>query len=469
MVIMDDKSAVELLAELLEAVIDLPEDQGILPDDKVSFPSPEARERLEKAAISAEEREAALQLEGALTAIEALEEDEPLSPHIPPPSDLYDRISGRIDWVRLEQEAGSEINDGVVDPDAQMEEESSLRRSRRSRGASSDAGGAGNVQSRQEGARRSPGRRALALYAACLAIAIATTVGLIWGRVADEDGASVASVRVTITVTNTIIEIRETVPPIGGSQSNQVGFSEPSTGHRSDVEECAHALNAVLLYASPETSTNQTQTPGIERCLVKMETLRHEAAVACEEEFVRQRDGIVDGSESSKRGMGEVYLTYQACIAKYENVNITETSPASAMAQSAENLDDHVFYSTCAEVLKSWGAPLPEGSPGYRIGLDANWNGMACEVLPKDYSSIEGLQTPSAEDWDRIAQCESNGDWGLNNADTLFGGLQISIRNWILYGGREFAMRPDGASKEQQIEIAERMYADRGMAPWACR
>ena len=47
-------------------------------------------------------------------------------------------------------------------------------------------------------------------------------------------------------------------------------------------------------------------------------------------------------------------------------------------------------------------------------------------------------------------------------------GLQFDIRTWLGSGGGAYAPRADLASKDQQIEIAERVYAARGLSPWAC-
>jgi Transglycosylase-like domain len=61
-------------------------------------------------------------------------------------------------------------------------------------------------------------------------------------------------------------------------------------------------------------------------------------------------------------------------------------------------------------------------------------------------------------DWNRVAQAESTGNW--QDADSghngHFGGLQFSPSTWAEYGGLEFADRPDKATKNQQIEVANR-------------
>ncbi|WP_279571484.1 transglycosylase family protein [Streptomyces sp. 8K308] len=68
----------------------------------------------------------------------------------------------------------------------------------------------------------------------------------------------------------------------------------------------------------------------------------------------------------------------------------------------------------------------------------------------------------SDEAWDSAAECESGGVWSANEGNGRYGGLQLSLDDWERYGGLEFAMRPDLASRFQQITVAGRMLADRG-------
>jgi uncharacterized protein YabE (DUF348 family) len=70
--------------------------------------------------------------------------------------------------------------------------------------------------------------------------------------------------------------------------------------------------------------------------------------------------------------------------------------------------------------------------------------------------------------WDRIAQCESGGNWAINTGNGYYGGLQFDSQTWLGNGGGAFAPRADLASRTQQIAIANKVYAARGLAPWGC-
>lgn len=72
-------------------------------------------------------------------------------------------------------------------------------------------------------------------------------------------------------------------------------------------------------------------------------------------------------------------------------------------------------------------------------------------------------------DWDRLAQCESGGNWHINTGNGYYGGLQFSAGTWNAFGGNEFAATADQASREEQIYVAEKVLASQGWGAWpAC-
>ncbi|MYQ41944.1 LysM domain-containing protein [Streptomyces sp. LamerLS-316] len=69
-------------------------------------------------------------------------------------------------------------------------------------------------------------------------------------------------------------------------------------------------------------------------------------------------------------------------------------------------------------------------------------------------------------DWDRIAECESNGRWGINTGNGYHGGLQFAPSTWRAYGGGQYAPRADLATKSEQIAVAERVRRSQGLGAW---
>lgn len=70
---------------------------------------------------------------------------------------------------------------------------------------------------------------------------------------------------------------------------------------------------------------------------------------------------------------------------------------------------------------------------------------------------------PPAPNWDAIAQCESGGNWHADTGNGEYGGLQFKPSTWARYGG---VGNPAAASREQQIAVADRLFAEEGVEPW---
>ncbi|MFE6620846.1 transglycosylase family protein [Streptomyces sp. NPDC057740] len=68
--------------------------------------------------------------------------------------------------------------------------------------------------------------------------------------------------------------------------------------------------------------------------------------------------------------------------------------------------------------------------------------------------------------WDRIAQCESGGNWHINTGNGYYGGLQFAASTWRAYGGTAYAPTADRASKDQQIAVATKVQRAQGWGAW---
>ncbi len=68
--------------------------------------------------------------------------------------------------------------------------------------------------------------------------------------------------------------------------------------------------------------------------------------------------------------------------------------------------------------------------------------------------------------WDRLAQCESGGNWSINSGNGYYGGIQFNASTWHAFGGDGL---PHQASRSEQIAVAERTLAAQGWNAWpAC-
>lgn len=78
--------------------------------------------------------------------------------------------------------------------------------------------------------------------------------------------------------------------------------------------------------------------------------------------------------------------------------------------------------------------------------------------------------TASPDIWDRLAQCESGGNWQTNTGNGYGGGLQFAHTTqwstWRAFGGEQYAPHPWQATREQQIAVAENVLASSGWRAW---
>jgi hypothetical protein len=95
-------------------------------------------------------------------------------------------------------------------------------------------------------------------------------------------------------------------------------------------------------------------------------------------------------------------------------------------------LHQHVLRAPVDEIVKVGTKSQPVSTPNYASGGSA---------------------------WDRIAACESGGNWAANTGNGYYGGLQFNLGTWRSYGG---VSRPDLTSREYQISIAEKVRAASG-------
>lgn len=78
-------------------------------------------------------------------------------------------------------------------------------------------------------------------------------------------------------------------------------------------------------------------------------------------------------------------------------------------------------------------------------------------------STVVANAAPVAPNWDAVAQCESGGNWQANTGNGEYGGLQFKPGTWTRYGG---VGNPAAASREEQIAVANRVFADQGVEAW---
>ena len=92
-----------------------------------------------------------------------------------------------------------------------------------------------------------------------------------------------------------------------------------------------------------------------------------------------------------------------------------------------------------------------------RQGITTQVNGN-CGMSP-----VPAPPARAAEVRDAVNTVDPDPGGGLND-----GGLGIARVTWIGFGGREFAPNAGLATREEQIIVGQRIYAQYGWDPWGC-
>jgi uncharacterized protein YabE (DUF348 family) len=144
---------------------------------------------------------------------------------------------------------------------------------------------------------------------------------------------------------------------------------------------------------------------------------------------------------------------------------VTETTTTSSSADSGSSASDSGSSSSTdpsATTSSSSDSSSPESSS------DSGSTSHSSDSSSSSTSTSTPAPSTSSSNanWDTVAACESGGDWSINTGNGYYGGLQFDIQTWLANGGGQYASRPDLASKAQQIAIANKVYAARGLQPW---
>ncbi|MEU5209441.1 transglycosylase family protein [Streptomyces sp. NPDC020742] len=94
--------------------------------------------------------------------------------------------------------------------------------------------------------------------------------------------------------------------------------------------------------------------------------------------------------------------------------------------------------------------------------------GVAGAAVAVPLMGATSASAASVATWDKVAQCESGGNWSINTGNGYYGGLQFSNSSWAAAGGTQYAPRADLATKSQQIAAAEKLLAIQGPGAWSC-
>jgi resuscitation-promoting factor RpfA len=104
-------------------------------------------------------------------------------------------------------------------------------------------------------------------------------------------------------------------------------------------------------------------------------------------------------------------------------------------------------------------APSTAGETAAKVAAVGAVAALPAVAAPAAYAAPDYV-------WDRLAQCESSGNWAINTGNGYYGGLQFLPATWRAFGGSGM---PHEASRAEQIRVAERTLQAQGWNAWpAC-
>lgn len=193
------------------------------------------------------------------------------------------------------------------------------------------------------------------------------------------------------------------------------------------------------------------------------------------ETTTEEDDSLLEGkTKTTTEGKkGEVEKVYSETVVDGE---VTES----------ELVSEEVVSEPVDEVVVKGTKPAPEPEPAPESSDSSSSDSDSSDSDSSDSDSSErssssqssrssersgntGASAPSVSDgsvWDRLAQCESGGDWSINTGNGYHGGLQFSRSTWQAYGGGKYAPTADQATRAQQIDIAKKTQASQGWGAW---
>ncbi|MFD8506090.1 transglycosylase family protein [Streptomyces sp. NPDC003631] len=95
------------------------------------------------------------------------------------------------------------------------------------------------------------------------------------------------------------------------------------------------------------------------------------------------------------------------------------------------------------------------------LTVTAGSAGMAIPLIGAGVAHAADMDT-----WNKVAACESTGNWSINTGNGYYGGLQFTQSTWEAYGGTAYARRADLATRDQQIAVAEKVLKGQGPGAW---
>jgi uncharacterized protein YabE (DUF348 family) len=202
---------------------------------------------------------------------------------------------------------------------------------------------------------------------------------------------------------------------------------------------------------SPDAKTPLTNGLAVSVTRVTKATVTEQAAVAQPADQQVEDANLPEGESSVQQqgAAGTDSVTYEVTTTNGKETAKTEVSRTAVTPAQAT-------------IVAIGTQPVYSASSSSDSSSSSSSSSDSSSAAPPASSGSSGIN------WDGIANCESTNNWSINTGNGYYGGLQFDLGTWASGGGDAYASRPDLATREQQIAVAENVAASRGTSPWAC-
>ncbi len=139
--------------------------------------------------------------------------------------------------------------------------------------------------------------------------------------------------------------------------------------------KAAAAAKAAAEKAAAIRAAAEARAAAAERARLK--AAAEAAARAAAEQAAAEQAAAIQAARIAQQRFNDEQAQLRATAAA-----VAAAAARAAADQASNNASGgSVYYPNCAAAVAAGVAPIPKGSPGYRIGLDTNKNGLACEIL----------------------------------------------------------------------------------------
>lgn len=296
------------------------------------------------------------------------------------------------------------------------------------------------------------------------------------------------------TLTKIVAQIAALVMVVGGLAAfvvTQASADKPVTADAENVEQPTEdqPLDIERVSSITPLSADQIQVPQLMEITVGKDTKEVVTTGETVQDVLDNANVSVDGDDKvSPKPDQNINSSTAIAVTVVEKTEVTEEEPVE-YETTYENDDSlekgktktdtkgkNGIASVTYEVTTENGEEVDKTETSREVTEEPTdavvLRGTKEEEEDSSSSSSSGSSAPSVANgsvWDRLAECESGGNWSTNTGNGYHGGLQFNPTTWNSMGGDQYAPTADKATREQQIAVASKLQSQAGWGQWpAC-